>query len=126
MAVEATRQSRTVRLTATAIGAILVGHLGLLVVFPSGPDLLTLLAVEAGGLAVLAAAELLVGMPEKFLIVLGTIYTLLLVATGILLSATDSVIVASLVLVAASVLAAYGIHRYELVALGLVEAPDEQ
>jgi len=53
------------------------------------------------------------------------IYTVLVAGTWLVQSSTDSLVAAPLALLIGVALAAYGLYRYELVSLGLVEVPDE-
>lgn len=125
MATETTEPTTDFRPMAIALGILVVGHLGLLVVVPPDPSWQALLAVEAGALVVLAGAELLSGLSVLAVARVALIYTILVASTWLVQSSTDSLVVAPLALLIGVALAAYGLYRYELVSLGLVEVPDE-
>lgn len=126
MAADLSGRNADFRPTSIALSILVIGHLGLLVSFPGGLSWQGLLAVETSALVVLAGAELLSGLSALAVVRLAIVYTTLVASTWLTLSSTDSLFTASLVLLTGVGLVAYGLHRYELVFLGLVEAPDEQ
>jgi hypothetical protein len=117
--------SRRVDLTLTAVGVVALGSLATLVAFPSGPSGPVLLAFVASALLVLAGTELATDATVRsvgaFLLV-----SLSLTAMTWVLSTVVETLATTMVLLAGGIaLCSYGLHRYELVALGLVGDPDE-
>lgn len=108
------------RAIAGTVAAIALVHLALLVVVPDGPELLVLVVAEGLVLALLVGIDAVVGDNHTVPVGLAGTYLLFVVGTWALLQAT-SLTVATLTLVGGLSLVAYGLHRYELVTLGLVE-----
>jgi hypothetical protein len=107
------------------VGAVALVHLVLLVVFPAGVDVATLLAVEGFVALGFVAVHLLDGVPARQ--ASGVVVPLVAAffGTWALQQALDSLLAVGLVLTLGLALVAYGLHRYELVTLGLVEATHE-
>jgi len=128
MATSAESSSLAVRLRqqspvlATALLAL--GSLALLVVVPDEPGTVALAVVGAIALVVVAATSAVTGELADALFA-SLVFVVLTVGTWTLLAADTSLLVVALVLVGVVALVSYGLHRYELVALGLVEATDE-
>jgi len=103
--------------------AVALGHLLLLALVPEGTGITIRLPAEAGLLGMLLSETPTVGTPLRFgAAFLGTVAVLLGVAgAGFAAGGTGGAALA-LTLVAASL--GYGLHRYELLRLGLL-APDE-
>jgi len=102
--------------------AVAVGHLLLAVLLPEDPGLLALVLAELGLLGVLAAAA---PLRDETLSFAGR-----LVGCGVPLSAVAAIgflvgglPAAALSLVAAALALGYGLHRYELLRLGLLDEP---
>ncbi|SDG29239.1 hypothetical protein [Halorientalis regularis] len=117
--------SRRVDLTMTGVGVVAFGYLAALVAVPSGPDGPVLLALVAGALVVLAGAELIAGAPPRSVGLFALLYAVLAAISWGLLAVVDSFATVTLLLAGGVALLAYGLHRYELVALGLVGDVDE-
>lgn len=110
------------RATDGAVALVALAHLGLVVAAPNSPDVLTLAALEVALLLSLLVAERLVGvgLTETGPLVVG-----FATCVGLALAlpyAVESLWVAAGLLVGTVALVLYGLHRYELVALGKVEA----
>ena len=100
---------------------------GSLLVLALAPTPLTgtqLVAVVAGFLALLAVATPTDDRPTTALVALGLGAGGLIGAAWVGLAVGDAVWAGTLVLVLAFAIASYGLHRYELVRLGLVEDID--
>jgi len=109
-----------------AIGAVVVGHLALLVVGSDPFSTPVLLAIEVGVFVVAAASEVLFGgTSRRTLGALAVVWFLLVGVSWLAVRVWDLLAVA-LVLAGLIALGCYAIHRIELVALGLVEVSDEQ
>jgi len=106
-----------------AVGLVALVHVGALLVFQSTPSLGSA-ATLAG--VVLAALLVAIGVTEGVdpLPVTGVAYVAATAATWAVLSVGD-LLVAALAVVGGCALLSYGLHRYELVALDLVEVADE-
>lgn len=105
--------------------AIAAGHVLLLAAFPEGVNPISLLAVEAGLLGLLATDAASTPTPRRFLA------SALLAATGLgglawILAESLSPWLAAIGLLAAVAIAAYGVHRYGLLATGALatDRPD--
>jgi len=108
-----------------AVGIVAVGHVGALLALPSTPPLTAVLLLEGVLLAVLGLLTTVsdgVGRTVLFVCVLYAVSTALTWAAVIVGS---SLLATTLGVVTALLLVGYGVHRYELVALGLVEGADE-
>lgn len=99
-----------------------LGHLGLAVLFPDGPTLQALALVESGFLLVLGGPFLRRGADLRVAVAPFVAAAVLFGAVAAGLRWLDSTAAAALVLAIVAGLLAYGLHRYELVRLGLVEA----
>ncbi|MFB6150813.1 MAG: hypothetical protein ABEJ40_03315, partial [Haloarculaceae archaeon] len=108
------------------VAAIVVVHLALLVVAPEGPALPTLVAVEGGLLvAAVAADRRASSYPPRASAALVAAWVLLAGGVWAASRSVDPVALA-LALAVTVALATYALHRYELVALGLVEVADDR
>ncbi|WP_164471737.1 hypothetical protein [Halosimplex salinum] len=109
-----------------ALAAVVLGHVGLLVVFPDGTGLVPVVVLEGGLLAIAAGSELLFGGRDRGTVgVLGFAW-LLLVGGAVLATRVWDPLIAAFALVCVVALLSYALHRVELVALGLVEVADER
>jgi len=104
-----------------SVALVVVVHLGLIVAAPNGLEPVALFTLEATLLGVLIGIEFLAGTPIGETIPLVAAFTGFLAITWGLQRAVESLILASILLVAAIALFVYGVHRYELVLLGLVD-----
>lgn len=111
----------TTRATDAAVALVVLTHLVALVVFPDGPPLSTLLALEGvTGLGLVGAGRI-DGIPVRQAIGLLVPFVVFLAGAWGLLWVGTSTLVTALVLGGSVGLVAYTLHRYELVSLGLVE-----
>jgi hypothetical protein len=109
-------------LAATALVAVV--HLALLVAVPADPPVLELALAEAGlGVALLALFAWADSPYTSGL--LGLLWLTFVGGAWALTVLIDSLLTATLVFAGIFALLVYGLHRYELVAMGLVEATDE-
>lgn len=104
-----------------AVYAVALGHVLLAALTVDGGTLLEFIVVGLGLFAVLLAPAS--RLYERETLVSVTVFAagVLFFAFGIAFTTADVLWIASLALVVLWALAAYGIHRYELVTLGLVE-----
>lgn len=108
------------------VGLVAIGHLGLLLVLPANPPVAAILTVETVALAILVAGQVFAGTALRHLLVFCVLFAGVLALSITLVRVFDSVLLASVIFIAVVALFGYGIHRYELVALDIVEASDEQ
>jgi hypothetical protein len=109
----------------TAVGAVALiafVHLSLLVAAPVGLDLTPFVALETALLVLLFGLELRSGASITDAVPLAAAFVGFLTATWGLIFFIDSLAVVSILLGGMSLLLVYGLHRYELVLLGLVNA----
>ncbi|WP_254272342.1 hypothetical protein [Haloarcula marina] len=113
-----------VTLPVLVVALLAVGHVGALLVIASPPPLATVALFES---VLLGAVALLTIFDDGFGSTLGVTVLSYVAATALawLAVSTGSLLAVTLLTVLALVLVGYGIHRYELVALGLVEPADE-
>ncbi|WP_262180191.1 hypothetical protein [Haloarcula laminariae] len=107
-----------------AVGLVALGHVGALLAFPSFPPVTTLALLEAMLLVLVVALVAVsdgIGRPALLVV---AVYTLCTALTWAWLT-VGSTTAATLGVVAVLTVAGYGVHRYELVMLDLVEATDE-
>lgn len=109
-------------LAAAAIVAVV--HLALLAVFPADPSIIELAVAEAGLGVVLLAMFAWTDSPYTAGL-LGLLWLTFVGGAWALTLLVDSLLTATLVFAGIVALLAYGLHRYELVVMGLVEADDE-
>ncbi len=107
-----------------AVGTVALGHVGALLAFESFPPVTVLALLEVPLLVLVGALVAFGDGIGRPLLVVPAIYALCTAFAWAWL-AVGSTTVATLGVVAVLVLAGYGIHRYELVMLDLVEASDE-
>ncbi|MDR9382614.1 MAG: hypothetical protein RI560_13220 [Natronomonas sp.] len=105
-----------------AVAAIVFVHLGLLIAAPGGLDLTSLVVLEAALLALLLGLELLSGASATDAVPLVATFVCFFAMTWGLVLVVDSLAIASILLSGMSILLMYGLHRYELVFLGMVNA----
>ncbi|MFB6296223.1 MAG: hypothetical protein ABEH66_05190 [Halobacteriales archaeon] len=104
--------------------AVAIGHLLLAVLLPETPGVLALIPAELGLLGVLGAEAL--PRDEFFpLAALLLAFVFLLSDAAILGFLIGGLPAAALALVAAGVAIGYGLHRYELLRLGLLDEPTD-
>ncbi|MCU4741566.1 hypothetical protein OB955_10750 [Halobacteria archaeon AArc-m2/3/4] len=108
--------------------AIAVGHVVLMALFPDGIDPLSFVLAETVFLAMLLVAAIRTSRPIRFASV-AIVATLVLAGTAWVTletqTQTQPLWVAAVALVGVGCLAVYGLHRYELVRLGLVSEAAE-
>lgn len=109
-----------------ALVAVVVGHLGLLVLDPDALGTGPLAAIEAGFLAVVAGSDLLLGTQSRDAVGVLAFAWVVLVGGAVLLTRVWRPWVLALALVVLVALASYALHRIELVALDIVEVTDER
>jgi hypothetical protein len=97
----------------------------LLVVVSDQPSVATLVAVEGSLLALVTGSEWAVTRSKRTLAALAVTWIVLMTALWLALEWTTSVLSTAIALATAVALGAYFLHRYGLVALGLVEVDDE-
>jgi len=109
-------------------GVVLVvgAHIAALVFVTPETDLFVLAAGEATLLAVVAGVEVGLGRGSSRTVGVLAVAWIGLVGTTLLLGDDESLLFVACGLVGTVALALYGIHRYELVTLGLVEVADER
>lgn len=101
--------------------AIAVGHLLLAALVPTVPPLPALAAVELGTLLLLAGDAGVTAGPGRRSIAGLVAFGGLLAALGAARSVTEELWLLAAALVGVTAVAAYGLHRYERVRMGLVE-----
>lgn len=121
---EASPLAHADRAVLAAVALVAVGHLALLVAVPADPASLELALAEAGLGVVLLAVFALVDSPYTAGL-LGLLWLAVVGGAWALTVLVDSLLTATLVFASVFALLSYGLHRYELVAMGLVEAADE-
>ncbi|WP_312907568.1 hypothetical protein [Natronosalvus caseinilyticus] len=102
--------------------AIAIGHVVLVVLFPDGLSPLSIVLLEAGLLTLVVAAATGERYPLRFAVTALVGVTVLGGLTAVLVR-TQPFWLAALGLVVAAGVLAYGLHRVELVRLGLVTDP---
>ncbi|WP_324759606.1 hypothetical protein [Haloarcula montana] len=108
-----------------AVGAVAAIHIGSLAVLPEFPPLQTVALIEGIGLLAVVGTTALgegIGRP---LAVSAVLYAVVTSGTVALIVLETDLLLATLVVVSVLALVSYGLHRYELVMLDLVEAADE-
>lgn len=112
--------SRRVDLTPITVSVVALGYLGALVVFPSGLSDPALLTVVASTLVLLGGVNLVTGGWSRSVGVFVLLYLSLSAITWGLLTTLEGITTVTLLLAGGIALGSYGLHRYELVAVGLV------
>jgi len=106
-----------------AVGLVTLATVAALLVVPSTPSLVGVATLSGivlvALLAVIAVTEGVGPLPAM------TVALVAATATAWAVLAVTDPVVATLVIVGGLTLVSYGLHRYELVALGLVEVTDE-
>lgn len=115
---------RTERAMVAAVAFLTVCHLVLLVVFPAEPTLLELTAAE-GGIGIVVSALLGWADSLQTAALFGVLWLPFVGGAVALTLVVESLLTVAFVVTGVFALLAYGLHRYELVAMGLVEADDE-
>lgn len=109
-----------------AVGIVALLHLGLLLVLPSVSTPLAVLIVELVSVCVLGVGQFIDGTPAGSLVILAVLFSITLAGMWALQHLIESLLTVALIFIGGIGILAYGIHRYELVVLGLVEGSDEQ
>jgi hypothetical protein len=112
--------------SSVAVGIVALLHLGLLLVLPSVSTPLAVLVVELVSVCVLCVGQFLDGTPARSLLILIVLFGIGIAGTWAIQQLIESLLAVALILTGSLTVLSYGIHRYELVVLGLVEESDEQ
>jgi hypothetical protein len=108
-----------------AVGAVAAVHVGSLAVLPEFPPLQIVALIEGLGLLAVVGTTVLSEGIGRPLAVSAVLYAVVTGGTVALIVLGTDLLVATAVIGSALALVSYGLHRYELVMLGLVEAADE-
>lgn len=104
--------------------ALAAGHVALVAAVPNGIDPLSFVIVEAAFVAVLLAPMRRTASPGRIALV-AVISAIALAGTAWLVVDSQSIWVAATAVLALLAIGAYGLHRLELVRLGLVPETDD-
>lgn len=110
---------------AIAVSLIAVAHVGSLLALPRAPSPMPVAALEAGLLVAVTLLLALDGASVRTLLGFAAVYAVAVGGSWLAVHAVESGLAAALGVVSAFALAGYGLHRYELASLGLVEVADE-
>jgi hypothetical protein len=102
--------------------AFAVGQLAFIVLFPAGSSLSQLALIEVGLLSILLGSVLRLDKPGRAVTVIVLAFAGLGTSAWVGFKMADTLWPAVLTVAASAIIAVYGLHRYERVRLGLVEA----
>ncbi|MDG5776176.1 hypothetical protein VB773_02265 [Haloarculaceae archaeon H-GB2-1] len=122
-----TGQSEIAGFSPPVLGIALIGlgHVGALLVLPREPATTTVLALEGVLLLSLLVLSVVRNGVGRELVLLSGAFVLATAGTWVLLISGTSLWWRAIAVVTVLSLVGYGLHRYELVSLGLVEVDDE-